>query len=396
MELGSLAPSKGQVVFGVKVDDHRFSGRVSVAQLLQITRDPAQVDSPARVRQNPELGPIARLRASMQRLFAQTKRKNARAYAEYLLGVYGRQARDGAAPPIMLYSTEELKTEVQKDEYGLGAIQIPFGNYLVAIDGDTQNAAWFEVQRLLEAEGNDDIRQRVNSLWVPVEVHHGRSVDWARQSFHDLNVYGVKPNAALAIGMDSYDPVTRIARRVEQEVSFFKGRVNMQKRQLSKHDTDVMTVAVLRGACLTTALGISGVAQGNKAVSMENGRQRQTEDFAIKWFESVAQRLGPQIEDRGSTVLSAPAVMSAIGAVGNRVLRGEMDQAKALDELAAIDWTKGRHWEGIAGKISPRTGQLSLGGSKENAYAVYAALVDGEAEGHAEVRKNAVAEPATA
>ena len=127
----------------------------------------------------------------------------------------------------------------------------PLGSGPVAIDGETQLAARHEAANLEPATKQD---------FVPVYICHGRDAHWARQAFHDLNTLGVKPNAALSIGMDARDPITKICREVERRVPFFSDRVNKARRQLRGSDLETVTITTLRGACVTLAKGINGVS----------------------------------------------------------------------------------------------------------------------------------------
>ena len=74
-------------------------------------------------------------------------------------------------------------------------------------------------------------------------------------------------------------------------------------------------------------------------------------------------------------------MLAAIGAVGHELLDFNDRVARAarteslIEQLKSVDWRRGKHWEGIAGKYTPK-GSFSVGGSKETAYAVYAALKD--------------------
>ena len=52
-------------------------------------------------------------------------------------------------------------------------------------------------------------------MFVAVYICHSKDRLWARQSFHDLNALGVKPNSALSIAMDARDPLTGLTRDVE-------------------------------------------------------------------------------------------------------------------------------------------------------------------------------------
>jgi DNA sulfur modification protein DndB len=50
-----------------------------------------------------------------------------------------------------------------------------------------------------------------------------------------------------------------------------------------------------------------------------------------------------------------------------------------------VNWERLGQWSGIAGKLNPK-GVLSVGGAKENAYAVYSALTDPTSSGYAVIR----------
>jgi len=84
--------------------------------------------------------------------------------------------------------------------------------------------------------------------------------------------------------------------------------------------------------------------------------------------------------------------MAAIGAMGHVLanVTSEAERCVKITELAErltlIDWEKGKRWEGIAGKYTPR-GNFAVGGSKETAYAIYAALTDPTSEGYQRIRR---------
>ncbi|RMH17752.1 MAG: hypothetical protein D6696_14980 [Acidobacteria bacterium] len=372
-----INPTDGHVIAGVKIDETRFLGRVRAAQLFQLAPDPRQTENRSLVEANRELREIQEIRQEVQRLFEGAKRRNVPSYAEYIAGL--KSSQNGLTPPIILFSQQKLTVEDKED--GTALIQVPWGIKLVAIDGETQLAARFEA-RNIEPSTEDD--------FVAIMLCHGLSLEWARQAFHDLNMYGVKPNAAIAIGMDLRDPMTRIARYVERSVPFFKGRVNEVRRQLRRSDTDVVTIAALRGSCVTLATGIGGVKYGAKSVP-SRAIPENTQDVAVEWFIAVTEMIGPAIEDRSRTVAAAPSVLAAIGAMGHDLVnidpatRSESLRGQ-LNKLRSVDWSRGKHWEGIAGKFTPK-GTFSIGGSKETSYAVYAALNDTTSKGYRRVRK---------
>jgi DNA sulfur modification protein DndB len=380
-----LNPTEGHMLAGVLISGHLFLARVRATQLFQIAPDPRDAEDRKKVEASKELRDLREIREDVQRLFAGQKAKNVPDYADYMVAVL--RGQDGMTPPIILYSEDGLEVEV--DEYGKGFLQVPFDRRLVAIDGETQLAARFEAINI-----DPEIKREV----VPVYICHGRDKGFARQCFHDLNVLGVRPNAALSIGMDARDPLTRIAREVERRVPFFRGRVNKVRRQLRTADTDVVTITALRGACTTLAEGIAGVKYGTRPVHIPDALVDRILEAAAEWFTAVTDSIGPAMEDREHKLASAPSVLAAIGAMGHELLNLEDSSARVrrcdilVSKLRTVDWRRGKHWEGIAGKFTPK-GAFSVGGSKETAYAVYDALNDETSAGYAQVR---VARPAAA
>jgi DNA-sulfur modification-associated len=90
-------------------------------------------------------------------------------------------------------------------------------------------------------------------------------LDWARQVWHDVNVYGSRPNAALSLSMDARDPINQMADQLEKEIPFYTGQVNKMKRQVKAGD-GYFTLTTFRGGCVTLVKGISGIAFGMKPV----------------------------------------------------------------------------------------------------------------------------------
>lgn len=379
----ALNPTDGHLVAGVYISAHQFLGRVKATQLFQITQNPRDSEDRKKVAGNKELQDLREIREEVQRLFAGAKAKNVAPYTDYVIAVHGGQV-DGITPPIILYSEDVLPTS-PPDQYGSGLIQVPFDKKLVAIDGETQLAARFEAANRVPETKNE---------YVAVYICHGKDKLWARQCFHDLNVLGVKPNAALSIGMDARDPLTRVAREVERQVAFFRNRVNKTRRQLGVADTDVLTITALRGACITLAEGIAGIRHGTKPVPMPEAETERALEVAIDWFAAVAEAIGPAMEDRIRKLASAPTVLAAIGAMGHELVNVDDRELRAsrmaalIRKLRTVDWNRGKHWEGIAGKFTPK-GVFSVGGSKETAYAVYEALNDETSPGYVNVRTHA-------
>lgn len=363
-----LKATNGHNIAGTIIDEHRFVGRVQAAQLFQLAPDPRDGENKKKVDASKELQDLQTVREEVQRLFEGAKKKNVPAYADYIVAL--ANGEDGITPPITLYVEQHLEFEEHED--GGCVIQIPWDQKLVAIDGETQLAARHEAANIDPA---------TKQLFVPVYICHGYDKGWARQAFHDLNTLGVKPNSALSLGMDARDPITAICREVERHVPFLTDRVNKVRRQLRGTDPHVVTITALRTACVTFAKGINGVQFGSRPVPINDSDLPRIEAAAIDWFTAVTDAIGPALEDRDNKLASAPAVLAAIGALGNQLVHISDNTTRRLEakkiavQLKQIDWKRSGVWAGIAGKLSAK-GVLSVGGAKENAYAVYGALAD--------------------
>jgi DGQHR domain-containing protein len=373
-----LNPTNGHIIAGVKIDEHRFLGRAKAAQLFQIAPDPRDTENKKKLDASKELQDLLSIREEVQRLFEGAKKKNVPSYAGYIAEVH--KGEDGITPPITLFSEDKL--DIEELENGTALAQVPWDQNLVAIDGETQLAARHEAANI-DPETKHD--------FVPLYICHGKDVLWARQAFHDLNALGVKPNAALSIGMDARDPITRVCREVERQVPFFTGRVNKVRRQLRGSDPEVVTITSLRGACVTIAKGINGIQFGARPVPADDAEIAAIEAAAVDWFKALSDAIGPALEDRVNKLASSPTVLAALGAIGQQVVATTdpvMRQARCkqlAEGLKSVNWERGKAWEGIAGKFTPK-GTFAVGGAKETAYAVYSALSDPTSSGYSRIR----------
>lgn len=362
----------GNVIVGSIVGPNEFVASVRSGMLFNITVDPKLTEDSAERASSAELQSAYEMRQEVQRVFEGEKEKNVPTYADYIIKVQ-LENETGAIPSIILWTPNSLETEAL-DLAPLGRILAPYGEKLIAIDGETQLAArWSARQKRPEIERSP----------VTIKIYHGIPVGWARQAFFDLNVLGVQPNAAVAIAMDLRDPLTKIARSVELAVPFFTGRVNKDRRQLRKADDAVMTITALRSGIVTLAEGITGVKHGTGPVtSIHSNRLPGIEKIALEWYGDVAKTLGAHIEDRSNKVAGAPPVIAALGALGHELLAYADDVAgrrvkaeEILGRLASVNWLKGRAWDGILGKFTAK-GKFSIGGTKETVYSVFRALSD--------------------
>ncbi|WP_162409501.1 DNA sulfur modification protein DndB [Acuticoccus sediminis] len=376
-----LNPTEGHILAGVQIDEHRFLARVKSPQLFQIAPDPRDTEDKRKLAASKDAQDLREIRLKVQRLFEGAKAKNVGAQADYVISLHNGQP--GITPTIILYSEAPLETALDP-QMSVGTVLIPYGVKLVAIDGETQLAARYEAANRMP-ETKDSA--------VAVYICKGLGNAWARQAFHDLNVLGVRPNAAVSIGMDARDPLTRLTSDLEARVPFFEGRISRTRRQLRASDPEVTTISALRGACVTFVHGIGGTKYGARPVPLPAGREAAVLEAAVEWWRGVTGLIGDALENRDDTVASAPAVLSALGAMGHPLLAADgPDQRRRglnaqLAKLEAVDWARGRQWEGIAGKFTPK-GAFTVGGSKETAHAIFGALNDETSAPYARIRSS--------
>jgi len=326
--------------------------------------------------EDPDLQQIALIRAQVQRPFESAKKANVPKYRDYIIDT--AHGKPGITPAIMLYSPQQLPCEFSPE--GVGHVLLPYGQPISILDGETQTAARFEGKNDPEALKG----------YIAVEVVHGISPETAGQLYHDLNVLGVRPSPALAMSRDLRDVMTGITRKVA-ELPIFRGRVDLMARQLKRKSANIVTLTALRGAVVCFAEGIGGVRFGVKPVAVAPARVPALESGALAWFSGLSDKVGAVLEgDRDKLVTGGPAVFAALGALGHGIeTTPEAERSAAiaarLAKFEGVKWERSA-WVGIAGKMTPK-GKITLGGSKEVAYAVYAALNDPNSPGWAQVRQ---------
>jgi hypothetical protein len=122
----------------------------------------------------------------------------------------------------------------------------------------------------------------------------------------------------------------------------------------------------------------------------------------LPWYKAVFARFGDYFEpvDRKNYIMPGPAAMAALGAIGHKLLTPPLDTKpeeavdKAIEQfieaLARIDWTRGTHWAGIAGTITPTGNFSTAGGVKEHTYGILKALSNKGSREYYQLRKQPV------
>jgi DNA sulfur modification protein DndB len=372
--LAGFDPSLGVHVKGIPLTETSFLAVTNFNQLQAITRHPGDLQPSARITgyDAESIAEESELHALVQRALTGNKKSNVPRYSLYIEEVVNG-SRTGVLPPMHLWSQEQLKV------FPLGDVQfalIPNGEHILAIDGETQLAAHYELRRRAEPETRD----RHGTYPVPAVIHHGIPVEVARQFFHDLNVLAVRPNTSLGLSMNTADPIMATVAKVESRVPFLNGRVDRMARQLTKSSPKVVTMQTLRQMVVNVAKGIAGIQYGARPVPTEGVDLDDVAEVAVAWFSLVFETFRVEASDREVYLFTSSPVLSAIGAMGNLVVnapRHQRDelQKRLLESLQDVDWRKGERWQGIAGRFSAK-GVFTVSGTKEVGYGVFNVLAD--------------------
>ncbi|MGU3645172.1 DNA sulfur modification protein DndB [Microbacterium sp. C23T] len=394
MSIANIDLSAGSYVKAIQINDHMFFTVVNFQQLRNITRDPAvlQPNAAKRYPGDTDLENAVELHELVQRALQGSKKSNVAKYKEYIGKVVNGEP--GVLPPIHLWSDKPLnlvtpgaseEAQVGFTTYGL----IPTGDRLLSIDGETQLTAHYalDTDPAIDPETKD--KHRVYNLGAI--VHHGVSLQHARQYFHDLNVLAVRPNTSLGLAMDTQDPLMQVVDQV-QHLPLLLGRVDTTARQLPKknHGSKLVTLQALRQMVVNVAKGIGGIQYGSRPAPLDEVDLEALADVSKAVVGGFFDRFQAEIADREGTIAGAGPVLAAVGAMGNDVLNAPpYDRAhrveELLDKLTTIDWAKGHHWVGVAGNYTSN-GVFSTKGTKEVAYAVYAALNDSSSTSYQRIR----------
>jgi hypothetical protein len=375
------------------------------------------------IREQRDLRDHADLRGEVQRfLKGSGKGRNVLPYASYIArGLRGDLGDAWSIPPLTLWSPRPLV--FQNGTVSLppgavtagGTVNLPLGLTMVAIDGETQVAAWWRLWN--DPESFRLGRDELAAVRVPFEVYWGIDVTAAQQVFRDRNLLGVALSKNLALGMDSRDLGTIVAGEAASRVEATAGGVpfaelvERRKRQLGKNDREWVTLSAWRGLAVTTIFGTAGIEATSR--SLEEDALPEGVDLAEATAEAasvmaaIVDAFPKEFRDR--TAITAPAVLAGIGALAHLTMpwyKPDEDnpedpepvtRAELLGVLRSVKWAREpQFWEGVAAKRATNTkgelGALSFaGGIKDSAHRVFSALYNPSSELGKKIRGKAQA-----
>lgn len=373
---------RGHEISGLASGEHKFTG-VAPFRILQLfTHDPAILQTTSRPTSREQEEYIA-LHQMVQRALTGEKAKNVPHFARYITEMIEGK-RQGILPPMHLWTEEKL--ELSEDG---SVITLPIGLRTLAIDGETQLTSHYVVFNSSDKE----LREKHSDYPLDVIIHHGVPEEVARQFFYDLNLLSIRPNASVGMSMNAEDLFTQVTDRLDKDVPSLVGLVDRQGRQLSKKSPRIVTFHSLRQMVVNIAKGIGGVQYGTRPVPIDGVDKTHLAQVADEWVRAIFDTFKNEIENREAYVLGSPGVLAAVGALGRDLYeqtdKYQRDQRRTeiINMLRAVDWHKGSHWDGVAGKMTPKG--LSVGGPKEVSYNVFNALTDHGLEQYTRIRNAA-------
>jgi hypothetical protein len=408
--------SKASGIPCLVVDDHEVLATLSLGHLMQIVPNPTLFEDKRMqpsLLLNPALVDLADKRETVQRYFTGAKKTNLPKYADFIFERVKNQAHRGT-PTICLGYTAKLTIVPGAD--GTARVAIPYGRFFLAVDGETQRAAWEivnnRIYELIQAGLTDE--QVLDSVRIPVEIHHGLTVDELQALFYERNVLGAKVNANEAISKDQRDPATQIARAVmvmpirqpNGQVVPTSSIVQQQSRQVRKNAHEWITLSALRTLVVTTLLGRSGLQYGAKPIPMiENVDFETLKVEASEVIHAILQRFADKFADNSRYLIGSPSILAGIGVAAHRTITSlplsedegsRLTMQELLDLLAEIRWDKeGVFWDGIGTRKTP-SGVTTVAGPKEVGYAVAQAINATNPRSAAQIRGRAAEPQATA
>ncbi|WP_280316747.1 DNA sulfur modification protein DndB [Nocardia wallacei] len=389
----SIDPSKASAIPCLIVDENQVLATISLGHLMQLVPDPRTFEDkrlrPA-LMANPMVAELAERRETVQRYFTGAKKTNVPKYADFIFERVREQKHRGT-PPICLGTPTKLTVVPSED--GTAKIGIPFGRLFLAVDGETQRAAWEDAHRKYAelVRSDPESEDALENVRIPVEIHHGLPVERLQALFYERNVLGAQVNANEAIAKDQRDPATQIVRALmakpilqpNGQMVPVASIVQQASRQVGKRSPQWVTLSALRTLVVTTLLGRSGLQYGAKPVPLPEGSDFDSVlEEITDLVHAILQQFAEHFADKDTNLIGSPAIMAGIGVAANRAVTTvpntsgypSTSREELLEMLDEIHWARdGGYWDGIATRKTPR-GITTVAGPKEVGYAVAEAI----------------------
>ena len=234
------------------------------------------------------------------------------------------------------------------EESDAGRLMIPMNARFLINDGQHRRAAIESALKEMPELGDE-------SLSVVFFVDAG--LKRSQQMFADLNRHAVRPTQSIGVLYDHRDDLSRLARRIADEVLVFKGMIEFEKSSISARSNKLHTLSNIYNATKT----LLGKTKHAKVKPSE-------EKLALEFWEHV----GNQIPDwqlaatkkiscselRKECIHAHGLALQAVAIAGAATIsEGGKNWKAKMSKLKEVDWSRSntKLWEGralVAGRLS--------------------------------------------
>jgi hypothetical protein len=234
-------------------------------------------------------------------------------------------------------------------------------------DGESRLLA---IRRLLASNSklSGTLQEKLRSTLVTVDVIHGVTPAVMGQLFADLNGKGVMLTKNETEGLNIRDPWVRATKEIFDTLSVPLVKTGRQitavNRSQHKHLIIGQAVQMVRGLALGHSKAVSATSW-DEVIESDDDYGRLV-NAGVEWFGAVLDHFGAPTLPDGTRdakvfsdeglVLRAVPVKVALGVMGSAWFEvSRPEQERRLKALGDIDWKVSPSWQGIAGKVSPKT-----------------------------------------
>jgi hypothetical protein len=324
---------------------------------------------------------------------------------KYIAGPFLKDPLEATLPAFTIYYPEKLEGDDLSNEFNalMGGefhrYTIDTAKKAMEADGESRLLA---IRRLLASNSklSGAMQEKLRSRLVTVEVIHGVSDTVMGQLFADLNGKGVTLTKNETEGLNIRDPWIRATKQIFDTLNVPLVKTGRQvtavNRSQNKHLIIGQAVQMVRGLALGHSKAVSSTSW-DEVIESEADYNRLV-DAGVEWFGAVLDHFNAPTREDGTRdarvftddnlVLRSVPVKVALGVMGSPWFEvNRPAQAEHLRALDEIDWRVSPSWQGIAGKVSPKTRkvdgktvtvegeyQLAAAGAKEIGAAAVRAL----------------------
>ena len=219
----------------------------------------------------------------------------------------------------------------------IGTINISMTSRFLINDGQHRRAAIAEAVRINPALKNEHIS---------VVFYKDEGLLRSQQIFSDLNRYAIKPTKSINILFNSREESSIIAKRIIEEVYFFKGLVEKERTAISNRSKALFTLSAICTATSELVTDLNMTLQ--EKADLARNYWTTVGGHISEWHQVKAGEIKSS-DVRKQSICSLSITLVALGHAGNALIRLYPDTwAEHLSRLRRINWQKNNpQWENL-------------------------------------------------